>query len=252
MRNLHAREVDALLLEDLHLPRPGGDGGHRVGHDRSTGLDARARDRAVDLFHALGDAGRVGGALEEGCPDVGPLNALLQVGDEVLGHRVDVAVLEVVREVVVAVDAGARDNPHAGLIGDLLHEMHVPPAEHGCGLDDGLHAALLCGGHRGQRRVEFELCVVSGGPLGSHGLVAEAHVLVREHNAQLVGLHCALHGLNGGHSVGQSIERARRPARRRPRARVMGCGHALLLERARGRALMGDPCSKERSFGAVA
>ena len=82
---------------------------------------ARAH-RAMDLLDVLGHARRVGGALQEGRPDVGPLDAPLDVRDEVLGHRVDVAVGEVVGQVVVAVDAGAGDDPHAGLIGHALHE----------------------------------------------------------------------------------------------------------------------------------
>src|SRR5207249_3893982 len=177
-----------------------------------------ARDGAVDLLDVLGDAGSVRGALQERRPDLGALDAFLKVRDEVLGHHVDVAVLEVVRQVVVAVDARAWHDPHAGLIGDLLHEADVPPAEHGCRIDDRLYAALLRGVHGRKRRVEFELRVVASGPLRRNRLVAEAHVLVREHDAELIRLHRALHGLYGGHTAAQSIEGARSPAQRRPRA----------------------------------
>ena len=65
--------------------------------------------------------------------------------DEVVGHRVDVAVVEVVGEMVVGVDARARDDLHAGLLGDALHEAHVAPAEHRGRVDDRLHAVLLGG-----------------------------------------------------------------------------------------------------------
>ena len=71
--DLHARQIDALLLEDLDLARARPDRRHRVGHDRGARLHARARDRAVDLLDVLGHAGGVGGALQEGRPDVGAL-----------------------------------------------------------------------------------------------------------------------------------------------------------------------------------
>ena len=52
--------------------------------------------------------GGVGGALEERGLDVGALDPPLDVVDEVLGDQVHVAVLEVVGQVVIAVDTGAR------------------------------------------------------------------------------------------------------------------------------------------------
>ena len=204
--DLHAREVDALLLEDLHLPRPGGDGGHRVRHDRRSRLHARARDGAVDLLDVLGDARGVGGALQERRADVRPLDAAFDVLDEVVRHHVHVAVLEVVGEVVVAVDPRAGDDPHARLLGDTAHEVHVAPAEHRRRVDDRLHAAVLGGAHRLERRVELELVVVAAGPLVDDGLVAEADVLVHEHDPERLRVDCSLHGLYLGHrssSVGQ-------------------------------------------------
>ncbi len=57
--------------------------------------------------------GGVGRALQERRLDVRALDAAFDVLDEVVGHHVDVAVLEVVGEIVVAVDARARDDPHA-------------------------------------------------------------------------------------------------------------------------------------------
>ena len=44
----------------------------------------------MDLLHVLGHARRVGGALQEGRPDVGALDTPLNVRDEVIGDRVGV------------------------------------------------------------------------------------------------------------------------------------------------------------------
>ncbi len=106
---------------------------------------------------------------------------------------------EVVGEMVVAVDARARDDAHARLLGYALHEAHVAPAEHGGGIDDRLHAPVLGGPDGHQRRVELELLVIAPRPLGGHGLVAEADVLVHEHQAQLLRLHRSLDGLYARH-----------------------------------------------------
>jgi hypothetical protein len=46
------------------------------------------------------------------------------------------------------------------------------------------------------RTPRSELLVVAIGPLGRDGLVAEADVLVAQHDTQLVGLDGALHGLH--------------------------------------------------------
>ena len=110
MGDLDLVEVDALLGEDLDLARRGVRGGARVGHDRHAGAKARAGDGAVDLLDVLGDAGLVGGALEERGLDVGPLDSLLDVVDEEVGDLVGVAGDERGREVLVRVDAGAGDD----------------------------------------------------------------------------------------------------------------------------------------------
>ena len=59
--------------------------------------------------------GLVGGALEERGLDLGPLDPLLDVGDEQVGDRVGVAADEERRQVVVGVDPGAGDDLEAGL-----------------------------------------------------------------------------------------------------------------------------------------
>ncbi len=126
-----------------------------------------------------------------------PWMPCLDVADEMLRHRVDVAVLEVVREVVVAVDPRAREDAHAGLLGDPLHEAHVAAAEHRRGVEDALHPALLRRADGLQGGVELGLLVISAGPLHGDRLVTEAHMLVNERDAEILGLCRALHSLNG-------------------------------------------------------
>jgi hypothetical protein len=155
----------------------------------------------VDLLHVLGDAGGVGRALQERGADVGPLAAAFDVPHEVVGHHVDVAVLEVMGEVVVAVDAGARDDPHAGFVGDALHEPHVAAAEHRRRLHDRAHPVLGRRANRHESRIELELVVVTAGPLLGDRLVAEPDVLVGEHDPQLARVHRPLHRLHLRHAL---------------------------------------------------
>ena len=136
------REIDALLLEDLDLARAGVAGRPGVGHDRRAGLDARPGGRAVDLLDVLVHARLVGGALDEGGLDVGPLDPLLDVGDEELGDLVGIAVHEELGQVVVGVDPGAGDDLKAGLLGDPLHEVDVAAEEHRGRLADRLDAEV--------------------------------------------------------------------------------------------------------------
>ena len=83
-------------------------------------LSARASDGAVDLLDVLGHPGRVRRALQEGAAlDVRALDTDFDVLDEVVGHHVDVAALEVVGEIVVAVDPRAGDHLHPRLLGRL-------------------------------------------------------------------------------------------------------------------------------------
>ena len=139
----------------------------------------------MDLLDVLGHAGRIRRALEERRLDLGPLDSPLDVVDEVRRDHVGVAVLEVVRQEVVGVDAGAGHDAHAGLIGDLLHEANVTPAEHRGRVDDRLDAVSLRGVDGLQRGVQLGLLVVAPGPVLGHRLVAETDVLVDQGHAEL-------------------------------------------------------------------
>ena len=202
-------EVDALLDEDLDLPRAGVRRRARVGHDRRPGPQARARGRAVDLLDVLGDARLVGGALDEGGLDLGALDPFSMSCDEELGDRVRVAVDEELGQVVVGVDAGARHDLQAGLLGDSAHEGDVAAEEHRGRVADRLHSVLhhsagavdghvelLPWRHRVRRFLLDGACVR---PLGEDRLVADQQVLVDQRAAELGGVDRAGDGLDHGH-----------------------------------------------------
>src|SRR5207302_4682141 len=174
--DLNARHVHALVLEDLDLARTGPGRGHRVRHDRRPRLHAGARARAVDLLDVLGHAGGVRRALDECGPDGRSLDPTLDVGHEVLGHRVDVAVCEVLGEVVVAVDPGAGNDANTRLLGHVLHEEHVAPAEHRRRVDDRAHATRARRRDRVGGRGELRSGVVAVGPRVRYGLFAYGDV----------------------------------------------------------------------------
>ena len=133
---------------------------------------------------------------------VGPLDPRLDVLDEVRGDHVGVAVLEVVGQEVVGVDAGARHEVDPGGVGHPLHETHVAAAEHRRRIDDrrdpvalGRRDGLGGGG-------EFGRIVIARRPVLGHRLVAEADVLVDEREAEGGGLDAARDGLDGTHRSG--------------------------------------------------
>ena len=153
----------------------------------------------MDLLDALGHAGRVSRALQEGRLDVAALDPLPEVCDEVLSNHVDVAVLEVVGQVVIAIDAGAGDHADPCLLGHARHEAHVAAAEHSGRVDDRLNAARLRLAHGHERGLQLRVLVVAARPLHGDGLVAETQVLVDQHDAQLGRLDGPLNCLHGGH-----------------------------------------------------
>ncbi len=140
--------------------------------------------------------GLVGGALEEGSPGVGALDARLDVVDEQLRNRVWLAGHKEHRQRVVGVDAGARHDLESGLGRDPSHQLDVATEEHAAWIADGADAALhhtpgtvgghpkdlvhphLGGGGVGRNRAHVR-------PLGQDGLVARPEVFVNQRRAQL-------------------------------------------------------------------
>jgi hypothetical protein len=72
----------SFLQKDLDLLRTGPGSGAAVGHDRGAGLEACPGCRPVDLLDVGGEAGFVGGALDESGLDSGVLDTFLDVMDK--------------------------------------------------------------------------------------------------------------------------------------------------------------------------
>ena len=118
----HLAEVDALLGQDpllLEPPRLGRGG--RVGGDRRPGLPVRLGHRPQHPLDTRGDSGPVGRALEDAGPNPGIADALTDLPDEQLGHRLRTAEdgarspeMEEHRHVVVRIDAGGGDDVDVG------------------------------------------------------------------------------------------------------------------------------------------
>ena len=196
--------------------------GPRVGHDRRPGPHARAGDGAVHLLDVLGDAGLVRGAFQERGLDPGSLDALLDVVDEEVGHRARVAGDEEHRQVVVRVDAGARDDLKPRFLGDSARELDVAAAEHPGRLADRLDALLddrpraLASPPRGGRRPDVARRVHRDHrsqvrPPGCHRLVAVDQMLVDKRRPELIGFDRSGYGLDGRHGGRRSL---RAPCRR--------------------------------------
>ena len=203
-----------LLEEDLDLARPRPRSRARVGHHRHAGPDRGARRRAVDLLDALVDARLVGGALDERRLDVGSLDALLDVVDEQVRDVVLRAVEQELRQVVVGVDARARDDLQPGLVREPLRRRHVAPEQHRRRLDDRLHPVPLDRLGRLEGQLELAVVLAHVRPLRGDGLVAREEVLVDQRQAELVGVDSAIHGLNSRHQPNLRSSVKRRLARR--------------------------------------
>src|SRR5205085_8886970 len=98
--------------------------------------------------------------------------------------------------------------------------------------DDRLDPTVLGRAHRLERRVEFGLLVIAPGPLVGHRLVAEAHVLVSEHDAERRGVDWSLHCLYLGHRISSVAQRRGSPQAVSSRSRAL----RILPAGLRGRA----------------
>ena len=117
-----AGEVDAFLGEDpLLLEAPRLWGSRRVGADRHPGGAVGAGHRTQHAFHAGSEPRSVGGALEDSGADPGITDALADLADEEVDHRLLAAEhrartpeVEVHRDLVVGVDARGHDDVDLG------------------------------------------------------------------------------------------------------------------------------------------
>jgi hypothetical protein len=198
--DLDLRGVDAFLGQHLDLARPGLRRRPRVGHDRGARAQRRARGRAVDLLDVVVDPGLVGRDLDEPRARLGPLDALLDVVHEQVGHEVGVARLEVDRQVVVGVDARAGDDLQTGLLRQPDQERDVAAEHHRGRLDDSADAVRLNGAGHLDRLGVLGLLVVQVRPLEHGRLVATAEVLVDQGLAQISGVDGTGDGLHLRHS----------------------------------------------------
>ena len=180
-----------------------------VRRDRHAGLPMRRGDGAQHPLDAGGDAGFVGGALEDRRLDAGVGDAVLDVADEHLGHGLGSAersagaeVVEVHRHVVVGVEAGRHDDVQFGGRGDAGDARKVAAEADDGQVDDGVDAAGL-EFVQPDDRVGFALGAVAPGlrvvlhDLGGH----DEHVLVHERHAEVGGVDGPCRGVEKWHSV---------------------------------------------------
>ena len=129
-------------------PRRGA--GVGVRGDRHPGLPVRLGDRAQHPLDARGDAGFVGGALEDCRLDAGVGDTVLDVADEHVGHGLRAA--ELVRRgpgsgrnrhVVVGVQPGGDDDVQLGGRRDAGDARNVAAQPDHGQVDDGVDAAGL-------------------------------------------------------------------------------------------------------------
>src|SRR5437660_8786698 len=104
----------------------------RVGRDGYAGLSMRLGYCSQNALHSLGHAGRIGCALENSSLDAGVRDALLNVLQEHLYHRLGSfercagsAKMEVERDVVVGVNSGRDDDVDGCLPSHSLDAWNV-------------------------------------------------------------------------------------------------------------------------------
>ncbi|CKV82424.1 Uncharacterised protein [Mycobacterium tuberculosis] len=150
MSDNHPAQVHPLLGEDALLVKAAPQPGVGVGGDRRPGAFVCLGDRAQHPLDTRGEAGFVGGALEDSRLDAGVGDAVLDVADEHVGHDLRAVqlcarpeVVEVERDVVVGVKAGGHDDVQLGGRGHPGDARDVSAQPDHREVDDGVHAAGL-------------------------------------------------------------------------------------------------------------
>ena len=188
----------------LLLLEPASQSGVGVRGDRHPGALMRLGDRAQHPLDTRGDAGLVGGALEDAGLDAGVGDSLLDVADEHVGHDLRAAqhpagalVVEAEWNVVVGVQASRHDDVQVGGRGDTGDARDVAAqSDHG-EVDDGVDAARLQFVEPidgiGHPFVFVSPCLrVVHRDLGGH----DEHVFVHERDAEISGIDRSLSGIH--------------------------------------------------------
>ena len=204
-RRRHARPGEDVELLDAHRALVG------VRGDRRPGREVRGRGGAQHELLVGRDLVRAGRNLDDAGPDAGRADALGQLVDEEVGHLLHrVAELgaefEVRRRtVVLLVETGGADDPHAALLGDRRHELDVATQVDRARVEERAHAELA----QLEHAVDADL-----GALAVHRPVlagvrlparpADEQVLVHQRWPERVRRAATAYGLNGSHEAQKS------------------------------------------------
>ena len=159
-----------------------------------------------DALDSGGEPGLVGGALQDAGPHPRTGDAVLDVVEEELVQHVHTrgterrpAVVEVVGELVVGVEAGGDHDVEVDLRGHLLDRLDVAPeADHG-EVDDGVDAGRLELVQAFDGSWHLGGAVPPRGPVGGHLGRAHEDVLVHERGAEAGGVDRAAHRVDLPH-----------------------------------------------------
>ncbi len=203
MADDHPGQVHAFFFEDALLLEAAPQAGMGVGGDRHPGALMRLSDGSQHPLDAGGDAGLVGGALEDSGLDAGVGDALLDVADEHVGHDLRAAqqparalVVESERQVVIGVKPSRHNDIQLGGRRDAGNARDIAAqADHG-EVDDGVHPAglQLVEPGDGIGHPLFFVAPSVGVVLGNFGGHDE-HVLVHQGHAEISGIDGSTRGI---------------------------------------------------------
>ena len=141
------------------------------------------RGRAQDVLDHRRHAGGVGGALDDGRLHAAVADALRDVADEQVGHRVDAVRAEVALR--HPPDAGGDDDVHARAARHAEDQVDVAAEIDGGQVDDRADAAAVEVGHLPLGDVEDRGAIPQVGPVLLHARRARDDVLVHQRRSEL-------------------------------------------------------------------
>ncbi|GAA1553799.1 hypothetical protein GCM10009762_28160 [Dermacoccus barathri] len=198
-------QIDAFFAEDALGDETGFAARVGVHGDRSLRLSARGAHSAHDSLDTGGQPLLLDGALEERCTHTRVTDALAQILEEELGHRLRAAeqsvgsgVVELEGDVVVRVDARGHDDVEVGAFGHLLDARDVSTQPQYGGVHDGVDAESLefleLADGLGNLGLFVPFAVIDAVLLAEH-----EDVLVDERGAEVTRIHDPLDGLDISH-----------------------------------------------------